>query len=134
MKLIGSAVLFLVVLSFATTSFAIKKYGVVMYDDEGFADRELHAEVSSKCVGPSWQNLRQGVVASGKKGFNDKATSVKWYLPKKCQCVMYENDSYSKRKFVLRGNGTWQTISHLGWFSDKASSFRCMKRTDPKYD
>lgn len=131
LKLIWMTLSFIIALSLSSVSFAAK-YWVIMYDDEGFSDRSLEVPFKySKTT--QYQNLRHAT-ASGKKGFNDKATSVKWKLPSGWQCTMYENDSFSKRKFVLRGNGKVQMISHLGWFGDKASSFRCMPRTDPKYD
>ena len=58
-------------------------------------------------------------------GFNDKTTSVRWRMPVGLDVELFEHDNFGgDRRIILRGTGQTESISHLGSFSDAASSMR----------
>jgi hypothetical protein len=95
---------------------------VRLYDDAGFTDRILTVR-----FGRDIGNMHYVSSDDGKSGFNDKASSVKWSVPAGWQAVLYENNNYSKRGYVLKGSGS---TPDLGYFGDKCSSIRWEKAGD----
>ncbi|HSA59411.1 MAG TPA: hypothetical protein VLJ37_06965 [bacterium] len=101
----------------ATAATPTKASGYVrLYDDAGFTDRILTVR-----FGRDIGNMHYVSSDDGKSGFNDKASSVKWSVPAGWQAVLYENNNYSKRGYVLKGSGS---VPDLGYFGDKCSSLR----------
>ena len=99
---------------------AAKPSGYVrLYDDAGFTDRILTVR-----FGRDIGNMHYVSSDDGKSGFNDKASSVKYSVPDGYQAVLYENNNYAKRGYVLKGTGS---IADLGFFGDKCSSLRWEK-------
>ena len=99
---------------------AIQAY-VTLYDDKNFKDRKLTIR-----YGKNISKMSNARSDNGKKGFNDKASSVRWFIPKGHKFVLYDDAGYSDRKLVLDGNGKVQQIKNLNSknFGDKASSGR----------
>jgi hypothetical protein len=95
---------------------------VRLYDDAGFTDRILTVR-----FGRDIGNMHYISSDDGKSGFNDKASSVMWSVPPGWQAVLYENDNYSKRGYVLKGSGS---VPDLGYFGDKCSSIRWEKTAE----
>jgi hypothetical protein len=95
---------------------------VKLWDDAGFTDRSLTVH-----FGRDIGNMRNVNSDDGKSGFNDKCSSVKWSVPPGWQAVLYENDNYSKRGYVLKGTGS---VPDLGYFGDKTSSLRWEKASE----
>lgn len=92
---------------------------VRLYDDAGFTDRILTVR-----FGRDIGNMHYVSSDDGKSGFNDKASSVKYSVPAGYQAVLYENNNYAKRGYVLKGTGS---MADLGYFGDKCSSLRWEK-------
>lgn len=100
-----------------STPSATKASGYVrLYDDAGFTDRILTVR-----FGRDIGNMHYVSSDDGKSGFNDKASSVKWSVPAGWQAILYENNNYAKRGYVLKGSGS---VPDLGYFGDKCSSIR----------
>jgi hypothetical protein len=95
---------------------------VRLYDDAGFTDRILTVR-----FGRDIGNMHYVSSDDGKSGFNDKASSVKWSVPPGWQAVLYENNNYAKRGYVLKGSGS---VPDLGYFGDKCSSIRWERAGD----
>lgn len=93
---------------------------VKLYDDKGFSDRVLTVS-----FGRDIGDLHRVSSDDGKSGFNDKASAAKYSVPEGWEAVLYENNSYSKRGYSLKGSGS---VPDLGYFSDKCSSIRWEKK------
>jgi hypothetical protein len=111
---------------------------VRLYDDKGFKDRRLTVRYSDYPDGiANFKNVRTD---DGKRGFGDKASSVKWQLATGWVCIVGEHDFSDRsaaeikassnasemRDLVLVGDGDAHEIRDLGSLdlSDKASSLR----------
>ena len=101
----------------------ITKAYVKLYDDENFTDRALTIKYPNNVK--DMHNVKSD---DGKSGFNDKTTSVKWYLPIGWQVILYDDDNYRDSQFPLIGTGKLEVIYHLGSFSDKTSSLKWEER------
>lgn len=92
---------------------------VKLYDDKAFRDRVLTVK-----GGKNIRNLGTAKSDNGKRGFNDKTSSVKHRIPEGHEVVLFDDKNYKDNTFVLRGTGKIVEISDLGSFSDKTSSLR----------
>lgn len=92
---------------------------VRLWDDAGYTDRILTVRCYQDVPDMNYINSD-----SGKKGFNDKTSSVKYNIPEGWEVILYENDHYRKRPYPLKGKGE---IPDLGYFNDKTSSLKWKK-------
>jgi len=93
-------------------------YWIEMYDDKGFKDRKLVLRGSTGNYLPNYHH----VYAGGEWGYNDKVSSVRWFLPEGVTYLLYEQNSYGGRSLALTGTGKTEEYSDVGYFSDLASS------------
>jgi hypothetical protein len=97
---------------------------IALYDDRNFSDRCL------KMKGKP-DNIKDfnDATASGKKGFGDKVSSLRYHLPKGYTYILYEDDNYKGDKIKLRGTGYLESIDNLNDkdFNDKTSSSKLEK-------
>ena len=100
-------------------SMKLKDAWVKLYDDEYFADRVL-----TVTGGTDIANFDQVNTDDGKKGFEDKATSVRWNIPQGWVCALYEDKNYKGRRYALHGSSQTQEDPNLGDFGDECSSLR----------
>jgi len=102
---------------------------VDLFDDTYFKDRQLTLK-----YGNSPTNFDNISSDDGKKGFGDKASSVRWQIPKGYKCVLYDDNGYRDRKIELVGNGLLQEIKDLDTknFGDKTSSAKWLRDSPPK--
>jgi hypothetical protein len=100
-------------------SLEIEDAWVELWDDKGFKDRKLTIRY------PKYhKNLKMVSSDDGKEGFNDKASAVRWEIPKGWQAVLYDDADFKDRRHVLIGTGRLEENPDLGSFSDKTSSIR----------
>jgi hypothetical protein len=92
---------------------------VELYDDTGFRDRRLTARFPRRI-----DNMDKETSDDGKRGFGDKASSAKWFIPSGWQCVLYDDRNQKDSRFPLVGTGRVAENADLGSFSDKCSSLR----------
>jgi hypothetical protein len=92
---------------------------VELYDDTGFADRRLTIH-----YGVDHYNYNDVYSDDRRKGFGDKASSVRYNIPVGYRMVLYDDSGYRDSQFPLIGTGKLEEISSLGSFSDKTSSSR----------
>ncbi len=90
-----------------------------LFDDKSFKDRVL--VVKSKEDQP---DLDKAVTEDGKKGFEDKASSARFQIPKGWKLVLFDDKNYKDSGLELKGTGKVVENSDFGSFSDKASSYR----------
>ncbi|MEM8964305.1 MAG: hypothetical protein AAGD38_22660 [Acidobacteriota bacterium] len=70
------------------------------------------------------------VKASGKMGFNDKASAARWYLPKDKFYRLYDNANYGGRTYDLDGTGSLVECTKLEGFNDKTSSSKYLDESE----
>ncbi|MFP2923962.1 hypothetical protein ACLESO_01845 [Pyxidicoccus sp. 3LG] len=106
-------------LTSSSSAITIEEAWVELYDDTGFADRRLTIRYPT-------EHTNYGNVFSdnGQKGFNDKASSVRYHIPAGYRMVLYDDSGYQDSQYYLIGTGNIEEISSLGSFSDKTSSSR----------
>ena len=97
----------------------IEQAWVEIFDDSGFEDRSLmidYADIGLR----NFKNFKKV------EDFGDKASSVRWCLPKNTKFTLFEHDTYRGDEQVLSGNSNSSTrsISSLGsyGFNDDTSS------------
>jgi len=102
---------------------------IELFDDKFYQDRSINIkfEGNNTVSYPDFKN----VTASGKYGFDDKVSSVRWKIWNGYVCYLYEHKNFSGRKYALRGTGAQPD---LGSFSDWTSSFKCMVDKGTQYD
>lgn len=91
-----------------------------LYEHGGFKGRQLTIR-----VGQNIRNMNRVTTKDGKKGFNDKASSVRHRIPEGWFVVLHQDDNFGSRRFTLKGNGS---IADLGSFSDQASSVKWVRQ------
>jgi phosphatidylserine/phosphatidylglycerophosphate/cardiolipin synthase-like enzyme len=92
---------------------------VELYDDKGFKDRRLTIRHPQN-VG-NMDNIKSD---NGKKGFGDKASSARWFIPRGWRFVLYDDNEFRDSPFPLVGSGRVEENADFGSFSDKCSSGR----------
>ena len=95
---------------------------VRLYDDKGIKDRML--EIIYPRDIPDMHDVR---TTDGKKGFNDKASSAIWKIPKGLKFVLYDDKNYKDRRYPLVGTGKTEGCYEFKNFNDKCSSGRWEK-------
>lgn len=90
---------------------------VQLHDDKGFRDRCLTIPFGVDFS--SFHNVRSD---DGKKGFNDKASALRYQIPVGYQAVLYDDTNWKDSPYYLIGTGRVESIPDLGSYSDKASS------------
>lgn len=101
---------------------------IKLYDDKSFQDRSLTLKYTDHPNG--YSDLGALKSDNGKSGFNDKASSVRWKIPRGWKAVLYDDKEFKDSRFELRGNGDVQEIADMGSYSDKASSFNWEETSD----
>ncbi len=107
----------------ATPITRIEDAWIELYDDKGFKDRRVIINYPTK-----YKHLRNVRSEDGKKGFNDKTSSVRWQIPFGWMLVLYDDRDWKDNAFDLIGTGNVEEIPDLGTFSDKTSSVRWERR------
>ena len=92
---------------------------VRLFVDKAYRDRCL-----TITGGQSPTNLKKVRSDNGEKGFNDKASSVRFQIPKGWKLVLFDDRNHKDSPFELKGTGKVVEIPDLGSFSDKTSSAR----------
>ncbi|NJR60706.1 MAG: hypothetical protein HC769_18880 [Cyanobacteria bacterium CRU_2_1] len=90
---------------------------VQLFDDKGFIDRCL--TVPYGVFHRDFHSVRSD---DGKKGFNDKTSSLRYQIPVGWQAVLYDDNGWRDSPYYLIGTGRVEEIPDLGSYSDKASS------------
>ena len=98
---------------------SMDKAWVEIFYDSNFEDRSLVIDYADKGL-RNYKNFKKV------EGFGDKASSVRWCLPKATEFTLFEHDTYRGDEKVLSGNSSSsaQSISSLGsyGFNDDTSS------------
>jgi hypothetical protein len=92
---------------------------VQLFDDKSFKDRVLTVKGENDI-----KDLKNVKSDNGEKGFNDKASSLKFQIPEGWELVLFDDHDYKDSGLELKGTGKVGDMSDLGSFSDKASSMR----------
>ncbi len=100
-----------------------KESFIHLYDDKNFKDRVYQMNGDAIKDIPDYKNI----TASGKKGFGDKVSSVRFRLPKGKVYTLYEDDNYGGDKYDLTGTGKVVDLKELKGFNDDTSSSRFTK-------
>ena len=90
-----------------------------LYEDKAFKNRIL--TVSGLTELP---DLKAVSSDDGKRGFNDRASSVKWLIPRGWKAILFDDNHFRDSTFELAGTGKLEEIADLGSFNDKTSSIR----------
>jgi len=98
---------------------------VELFDDRNFKDRRLIVKGSSGSI----RNYKK-ITVEGKRGFGDKASSVRFMIPHGYVYRLYEDDSYRGKTLELVGTGTVLEISDFNslHFNDKVSSSKFVRK------
>lgn len=92
---------------------------VRLYDDKGFKDRVLTIK-----GGTEHSDLKKVKSDNGQMGYNDKASAVRFQIPKGWKLVLFDDKNHKDSTYELKGTGKVVEIPDLGSFSDKTSSVR----------
>jgi hypothetical protein len=90
-----------------------------LYDEKGFKGKALTVR-----GGFNSQNLENDKTDEGERGFEDKASAVRFQIPKGWKLVLFEDKDFKSAMYELKGTGKVVENTDLGSFSDKASSAR----------
>ena len=90
---------------------------VKLYDDKNFEDRCLTIKYPTNI-----SNMHDVSSDDGKEGFNDKVSSVKFWIPVGHKFTLYDDHDYKDSPYPLNGTGQVVEIPDLGSFNDKCSS------------
>ena len=94
-----------------------------LYDDKNFQDRVYRMNGDAIKDISNYKNI----IASGKRGFGDKVSSVRFKLPKGKVYTLYEHDRFGGDKYPLFGTGEVVELNELKGFNDDVSSSRMTK-------
>jgi hypothetical protein len=86
-----------------------------------FDDKDFKGSAVTINSGTNVPDMKSQATDDGKKGFNDRASAVKYQIPAGWEGAIYDDANYQKRVYVLRGTGEMKDLSKA---SDKLSSFR----------
>ena len=103
---------------------------VQLFDGPNFTGRSLTVKYPMDIL-----TLREVATDDGTKGFDDKASSVKWCLPQGHSFVIYQDLNFGGKQLELKGNGAIQQINDLdrqGQIGNQASSARWLRNTDER--
>jgi len=92
---------------------------VQLWDDKAFTGRTITVRSPTDVADLTSVNSDDGV-----KGFDNRASSVRWHLPEGWQAVLFDGREYSDVKHVLLGTGKVEESTDLGLFGDKVTSVR----------
>jgi len=102
---------------------------IQLYDDHDFGDRCLTIRYPKAVT-----DMNHATSDDGELGYDGKATSVQWLVPKGYKAILWENNSFGGRRYELPGTGVMQSLSNLGGFGGKTSSVSWEKETDKDDD
>jgi hypothetical protein len=103
--------------SLAVPSLAAAADGFVQF----FADKDFKGSAVTINAGTNVPDMKTIATDDGHKGFNDRASSVKYQVPTGWEAVIYDDANYQQRVYVLRGTGEMKDLSKV---EDKSSSLR----------
>ena len=98
----------------------IQEAWVTLYDDDGYADRQLTVHYPTAI-----ENLEHARSDDGRRGFGDTASAVKWHIPPGWSLRLYKDHGYRGQTYDLRGTGREEGNPNLSnGFGDEASSLK----------